>query len=139
MLFRSAGATLGDYLQELWGVDATFSRGPVVLRGEFFHDGWQVPNVADAATDLSGYLEAQTDLAPGVWIAGRIGAIHYDEVAGQPGTRAPWDYDIRRVQLAGGYRVARSVEVKAEAQRTHSNDPRGADADLLSLQLWCAF
>ena len=133
-----ASAELSDYEQQLWGVEAAFSRGPAVVRSEVFYDQWDVPNVTDRATDVSGYLEVQSDVVAGLWIAARVAAIHYRAISNGAGTAA-WDYDVRRAQLTTGYRATRNVELKVELMRTKTEGPRDPADDLLSLQLWWAY
>lgn len=109
-----------------------------MARAEAFRDSWEVPNVAEAATDLSWYAEVQSDLIAGVWLAGRIGAIHYGEIAAGSG-RAQWDHDVVRGQIAAGYRVARNAEIKLEWMRNDSEGPLDPSDDLWSAQLWWAY
>ena len=134
-----AGAALEDYEQELLGVEAVFSGGPFVLRGEAFHDRWDVPNMEDDPVDLSWYLEGQTDLMAGLWVAARLGAIHYQEVEGGAIGPAPWDHDVRRIQLSAGHRLARNLEAKLEWMHTDMEGPLDTRDDLLSMQLWWAY
>lgn len=127
------------YLQELWGAEATWSRGPVVLRGEAFHDRWEVPNVPDDPVDVSWYVEAQTDLAAGPWGAARVGAIHYATLADEAGARETWDHGVRRLQLSGGYRLARNAGFTGEVAWTALEGPRDPHDRLVSLQAWWGF
>ena len=133
------GAKASDYYQQLVGVEGVFSRGPAVLRSEVVYDWWKVPNVADNATDVSGYLEAQTDVVAGLWIAARVAAIHYRDVANGLGGAAPWDYDVRRAQLSAGYRLVRNAELKVEVMHTEMDGPLDPRDDLFSVQLWWAY
>ncbi|MBW3534609.1 MAG: HAMP domain-containing protein, partial [Gemmatimonadetes bacterium] len=127
------------YIQELWGAELTWSRGPAVLRGEAFHDRWEVPNMTDDPVDISWYLEAQTDLAAGVWTAARVGAIHYGSLVDETGARRPWDYDVRRLQLSAGYRLVRNAGVTGEVAWTAMDGPLDPDDRLVSLQAWWGF
>lgn len=134
-----AGSDRWDFDQEVWGAEASFSRGPVVVRGELFHDSWEVPNVADEATDLSWYVEAQSDLMAGLWVAGRVGATHFGEIENPAGQSAQWDYDVWRTQLSAGYRVVRNAEIKIEWLRDDAAGRFDARDDLLSAQLWWSY
>jgi adenylate cyclase len=134
-----SGSDRWDFRQRILGVEATYSRGPVVARGELFHDRWEVPNVGDAADDLSWYVEAQSDLVAGLWLAARFGAIHYLALEDGSGATATWDYDVRRLQASVGYRIVRNAEIKAEWMGNELSGPRDPSDDLLSFQLWWTY
>jgi class 3 adenylate cyclase/peptidyl-tRNA hydrolase len=133
------GTDRWDFLQRIFGFEATFTRGPVIARAELFHDSWDVPNVSDAANDLSWYVEAQSDVLAGLWLAARFGAIHYAALGGGGGGASVWDYDVRRLQGSVGYRMVRNAEVKAEWIWNDMSGPLDPSDDLLSLQLWWAY
>lgn len=141
----NAGREEADYVQELFGVEAVIARGGLTLRGEALADRWEVPNVPEDAWDLSYYVEGQYDVAAGAYVAARWGAIWFNELGEGDGGSAlyggsddlRWDYNVRRLQLAAGYRVARDVGVQAEYMLNGSDDPAEDSAgSLLSLQLW---
>jgi Adenylate and Guanylate cyclase catalytic domain len=129
-----AGRDAGDYAQEIWGFEASFARGPVEARGELFLDRWQVPNVADDARDVSYYVESKVKLSPGLFAAARYGALRFNEIRGSDGVRRAWDYDVDRLQLAAGYRLTRTTEVRAEYLATFTAAPPHADDDLLAVR-----
>lgn len=134
-----AGTDRWDYRQYTWGLDAAFSRGPAIVRGELYHDGWEIPNVRDEATELAWYLEAQSDVVAGVWLAARYGAIAFGDLESSTGTPSQWDYDVSRVQLGAGYRIVRNAELKLEWLRDRRSGPFDRRADLLSAQIWWAY
>ena len=129
-----AGRDAGDYAQEIWGFEASFARGPVEARGELFLDRWEVPNVADDARDVSYYVESRLKLSPGLFAAARYGALRFNEIRGSDGVRRAWDYDVDRLQLAAGYRLARTTEVRAEYLATFTAAPPEARDDLLAVR-----
>ncbi len=144
-----AGAMRTDYVQELFALEATYARGGIVLRGEAMADRWEVPNVPEDAWDFSYYVEAQYDVVAGGYLAARWGEIRFNELEGQAGAgygvgvyERPsydprWDYDARRLQLAGGYRLSRTVGVQGEYAFNDIDDPAGdAVGDLFSVQIW---
>lgn len=141
------GAALSDYDQILWGAEAVFQLGHTGVRAEAFHDRWEVPNVAEDPIDVSYSVEATRTLAPGLFVAARYGAIHFNHIpfrsAGYTGPGPEgidaWDYDTRRVQVGGGYRLLRNVEARAEYMWNVSHGPADPDDDLLSVQLWWQF
>jgi len=125
--------------QIIWGAEVVFALGGTKLRGEVFHDTWGVPNVGDDVVDVSWYAEAERDVATGVTLAARYGAIHFLEMEGWDGTTGRWDYDTERLQVGASWRLARNVGVRGEAAFNRTSAPRDPRDDLLSLQLWWEF
>ncbi|NIQ53871.1 MAG: hypothetical protein GWM92_20640, partial [Gemmatimonadetes bacterium] len=70
------------YDQELWSADASFARGPVMLRAEVMHDAWDVPNLDERAVDRGYSVEAQVDVATGWSTAVRLGQIDFRPISG---------------------------------------------------------
>jgi class 3 adenylate cyclase len=129
-----AGREIGDYVQELWGFEAAFARGPVELRGEVIHDTWEVPNVAEEVRDLSYYAEGKVKLSPGLFVAARYGGIRFNRIGDGAGPDVRWDYPADRVQVAAGYRLSRTTEVRAEYMLNATDAPPPASDDLLSVR-----
>lgn len=126
--------------QEAVGLEATLRRGHLDVRGELLINRWEVFRVIEDPRDLSYYAEARLTLAPGLFAAVRYNAIHFrDIVRTATGTPDRWDYDRRRWQVGGGYRLGRRTELRAEymVNRTSGRpDPRD---NLLSVQWWWEF
>ncbi len=85
--------------------------------------------------ELSWYLEGQIDLSPGLWTAARYGRIDFAEFA----DTAEWDYDVQRIQIGAGYRLARNAEIRGEWAHTMTSSPVDPEDDLFSVQLWWEF
>ncbi len=131
--FPLSGTT---YDQEIWAVDASFARGPVMLRAEFLHDAWDVPNLDERAVDVGYTFEAQTDVAAGWSVAARYGRLDFRELG--PGLRA-WDYDVDRIEAAVAYRIAINAGVVTTYSTTtngSASEPRG---HLGGVRLWWGF
>lgn len=145
---RDPGFRLGDYVQELFALEAEFALGAITMRSEAMADRWEVPNVPEDVWDLSYYLEGEYVVLAGVHVAARWGEMRFNELgsgnalgpttdSGYRAADARWDYDARRLQLAGGYRVFRNVGLQAEYAFNRTDDPGGdAVGDLFSVQLW---
>ena len=129
-----AGAHFYDYTQRLFGIDGTFTRGFIEVRGELIHDYWEVPRVPDDPTDLSYYLETKIKVLPGAFVSGRYSAIHFNSLHYTSGSTSQWDYDTRRLQLGAGYRISQPLEVRAEMMLNHTDGPIDPRDNLLSLQ-----
>jgi class 3 adenylate cyclase len=134
-----SGSRRRDFLQEMWNANLAFSRGLVEAHAELFVNRWEVPNLAETPRDLSYYAEAKLKLLPGAYVATRYNAIHFNRMARASGEREPWDHDVRRWQFAGGYRLTRGSELRAEYLLNRSDAPRAAGDNLLALQWWWAF
>lgn len=128
------GADISDYFQELWGFDAAFARGPVELRGEVLYDTWNVPNVAEYPRDVSYYAEAKAKLSPGLFAAVRYSGIRFNRIGDGPGPDVAWDYPVDRVQVAAGYRLSRTTELRAEYMLNATDAPPDAFNDLFSVR-----
>ena len=87
----------------------------------------------------AGATRRIADVIAGLWIAGRLGAIHYQDLEGGASGPAPWDHDVRRTQFSAGYRIARNLEAKAEWMQTDMEGPLDTRDDLVSMQLWWAY
>lgn len=133
---NSGGGPYADtYDQELWSADASFVRGPLVLRAEYMHDAWDVPNVEDRAIDRGYSIEAQIDVAAGWSTAVRMGGIDFRPL----GTTGDWDWDVTRLEAALGYRIAVNAGVMATFGSTWQDGPLDPDDDLAGVRLWWAF
>jgi hypothetical protein len=137
-----------DYHQRIWGLETVFKYGRTKLRGEAFHDAWGVPNVGYDVIDLSWYVEAEQSVATAVTLAARVGGLHFLEMRGAVDTADPnydaryaarWDYDIRRLQIAAGYRLARNAGLRAEVMLNDAVGPVRARNNLLAAQFWWEF
>lgn len=130
--FPLAGTT---YDQRLWGLDAAFARGSFMVRGEFVHDSWDVPNVEYPAVDVGYSLEVQTDVAPGWSVASRVGRIDFRPL----GDLGDWDWDTNRWEVAVGYRITLNAGITASWATTWDNGPIDPSDDLSGIRLWWAF
>lgn len=123
------------YDQKMWSADAAFARGPLMLRAEFIHDSWDVPNIAEHAIDLGYTVEAQVDVATGWSIAARYGKIDFRDLAGF----GDWDWDVDRWEGAVGYRLARNAGVMATYARSADSSPAESANGLAAVRLWWGF
>ena len=133
------------YVQEIWGGEIVFMQGPLMLRGEVFHDFWKVPRVKVYPVEISYYLEGQMDLFAGLWGAVRYSAIDFLPLSDHdlehsntvlpPGVTRDWDYDVSRWQFGMGYRFARNGRIQAEYDWNLSEAPVEPSDNLFSAQL----
>jgi hypothetical protein len=125
---------LNSYKQKIWEVEFLFERGKTQIRGEVFHDTWEVDNVLDEAVDVSGYMEIKQKFMTGFYAALRYGTIRFNEIRLSSGEKEAWDFDARRWQTALGYRIFRELEVRGEYMWNHTDGPQDPEDDLFSLQ-----
>jgi class 3 adenylate cyclase len=128
-----------SYKQKLLGVETTFTRGMVELRGEVLMDQWGVPEMDEDPKELAWYAEGKVKSAGGLFGAVRVGAIHFGDMTGSGGTAEPWDYDIQRLQVGAGYRLARNLEIRGEYLVNRASDAPLLETELASIQLWWRF
>ncbi|HET7234253.1 MAG TPA: adenylate/guanylate cyclase domain-containing protein [Longimicrobium sp.] len=129
-----AGEDVDHFDQTLWGFEATFARGPVEARGELLLDTWDVPNVPDYPRDMSFYLESKVKLTPGLFAAARYSGIRFDKIDNGSGTQVRWDYPVDRLQLAAGYRLGRTTEIRAEYMLNSTDAPPLGSDDLFAVR-----
>jgi class 3 adenylate cyclase len=123
------------YNQEMWSIDADFARGPIMLRGEFVHDAWDVPNVEPTAVDLGFNFEAQVDVATGWSVAARYGRIDFNEIS----TFGDWDWDVTRWEGSIGYRITLNAGIMASYAMTSDVGPVDPRDNLTAIRLWWGF
>ena len=140
-------ADLSEYNQFIWGGEVLFEMAHTQVRGEVFHDRWQVPNVATDPIDISWSVEAREELHPDLFVAARLGQVRFNDVRvssiGYDGLpvlgEEQWDYNIRRLQVGFGHRVATNAEIRAEFMTNQTEGPVDPADDLFSVQFWWAF
>ena len=122
------------YKQKIWQVEFLFERGKTQIRGEAFHDTWEVKNVRDYPVDISGYVEIQQKFLSGFYGALRYGTVRYNEIRLSSGQREVWDFYIWRGQVALGYRILRNLDVRAEYMWNRTSGLPDPQDNLFSLQ-----
>jgi class 3 adenylate cyclase len=142
----SVNANRADFVQELFAGDVTYAKGRVMLRGEIIHDRWEVPNVADDPVEIGYSLEAQTDITAGLFAAVRYGGLNFsfvDDGLGAASSRTDggttWDHDVRRYEVALGYRVVRNAGVILSWFGQGQIQADDSDTNLTAVRLWWAF
>ena len=130
--------------QEMVSADVAFARGPWMLRVEGLLDLWDVPNVAERATERALNVEVQRDLIPGLSAAVRYGAIDFrplsDDLTASPlpGGR-DWDRDVSRYEGSLAYRLTRNVGVLLSGYQQVQRGASDGDGTFVGLRLWWAF
>jgi hypothetical protein len=115
-------------------VEFLFERGKTQIRGEAFHDTWEVEKVRDYPVDISGYVEIKQKFLSGFYGALRYGTIRYNKIRLSSGQREVWDFYIWRGQAALGYRILRNLDVRAEYMWNRTSGLPDPQDNLFSLQ-----
>ncbi|MFB3855588.1 MAG: hypothetical protein ACE148_17450 [Vicinamibacterales bacterium] len=108
--------------QSAFGLDLEYSWGHWLLRGEAVHSRWAIPAFDSPAIDspltaLAAHLEARYRVLPGFYLASRVERLGFGRVTGSNGQPTPWEAPVSRVEIGGGYLLARNLLVKASYQR----------------------
>ena len=115
------GRRLDHGIQQAVGVDAEYSRDRFLARTEIIRSRWTLP-VALTGTDderlaaTAFFGEARYRLFPGVQIAARFERLTFDHLRTGTGLQR-WEAPVRRLELGGGYSIARNIMAKASWQR----------------------
>jgi hypothetical protein len=115
------GRQLEDGVQNAWGLDAEFSQGRFLGRGEMIWSRWTLP-VALTSNDnerlgaTAVLAEARYRIFPGIHIAARGERLGFSRLATAAGPQR-WDAPVRRFEVGAGYSIIRNVMVKGSWQR----------------------
>lgn len=134
-----SGSGIDDYRQRILGLEAEFAHGHLVVRGEVFFDGWNVPRVRDEARDVSWYIEGKYSFHPRVYAAARFGMITFNKMQDSTGARVRWDYPASQWDIGLGFRVTEHVLLRVGYQWNHVSKGSAPDDDLWAIRLSVTF
>jgi hypothetical protein len=113
----TGGAKVDDAVQRGLGLDAEYSIGRFVGRGELLWARWTLPTPFTGgplkATSVFG--EARYRVLPGVHVAARAEHLGFSQITGS--LRDHWDAPVKRFEVGAGWSVLRNVMIKASWQR----------------------
>jgi len=126
--------------QSAFGVDLEYSREHWLLRGEVVHSRWAIPTLDSPESDgpltaLAAHVEGRYRVLPGFYVAARAERLGFSRVAGTGGQRLAWEAPVSRVELGGGYSLARNIVVKATYQHNSRDTALPASEGFVSVQL----
>jgi hypothetical protein len=132
----TSGADIDDSAQRGFGLDAEYSAGRFLGRGEVIWSQWTLP-----APFLDGPLkaasvhgEARYRLIPGVHVAARAEHLGFSAVTSGL-RREKWDGPVTRYEVGAGWAVQRNVIIKASWQRNQRDAGRVRHDSLGAAQL----
>jgi hypothetical protein len=120
---RGAGAEEDRLPQRALGLDASFDRGHVRVRGEIITASWRMPRVSSPPIArpldvLASTVEVQYRLTPRLDAAVRSDWMGFSSIVGSlyGGQPTPWDANVSRLEIGAGIRLARRWRLKAVYQ-----------------------
>lgn len=122
------------YQQRAVGLDAEYSRGFWIVRGELIHSRWNIPAanlpyIANPLRATAGYVEAKYRFTPRFYTAARLDHLTFSKITGEhqtvaaPGQPTPWDAPVSRAELAGGALITRHVTARMAVQFNRRSGP----------------
>jgi hypothetical protein len=127
-----------DFTQTAWGGDIEYSRGYYVLRAETIWSEWKLPALGAPVIDtplqaLSTYVEGRYKLRPGLYVAGRVDHLGFNDIVGSAGPQS-WEAPVTRVEVGAGYSLLRNLLLKISVQRNTRDGGRVPSATLAAAQ-----
>ena len=132
-----------DYTQDAVGIDAEYSRGYWIVRGEAILSRWTIPKINRPFIDRplgarTGYVEGRYRFGPRLFAAARVDALSFSTVTGQrlfDGQPTSWDAPVARVEAGGGVNLQRNLTLRTVVQRNWRDGGRVHHGTYVSGQL----
>jgi hypothetical protein len=120
-----------SWTQRAIGVDAEYSRGYFIVRGEVIHSRWVIPTPNRPFIDMplaatAAFVEGRYRLSPRYFVAARVDRLAFSTIQGEAefdGRRLPWDAPVTRIEAGGGVYLHRQVVARAVVQHNHRTGP----------------
>ena len=132
-------ASYETHRQKALGLDARYSLGHVVVRGEVVASRWDVPfQNGDPTLQLDALgtsLETRVALTPRWSMAVRGDRLGFSRVTAANGVVRSWDANVLRLEGAVGYLVRRNVRLKAGYQYNWRDGGRERSIGMAGAQL----
>jgi hypothetical protein len=139
------GLRVGDFHQEIAGVDASISFGHLQVIGEVAFNRWGVPNIRRASGERQPvscrglYAEARYALRPGLYVAARFDRLSFGRIENGTGTPLPWEDGVDQIEAGIGYYLTDRVISKWLVQKTDKQGPLGFETTFGATQLSISF
>jgi hypothetical protein len=115
------GLSLRDYRQTVLGHDIGYAWRRWQVWAEVFATRFEIPAVGDADV-WSWYLETRYKITPQFFAALRWNEQIYGRIADPRGGQIRWGRNLRRLDLAPGYRFSEFVQLKLQLSLQHEED-----------------
>lgn len=128
------------FAQRALGLDAEWSWSRFLFRTETIVSSWEVPAVAAPRIDrplraLSVMGEGRVKITPRVYAAARIDGLTFSNVADGAGAYRPWEADVTRLEVGGGFRLRRNATIKLAYQYNWRDTPRFDRGRFVAMEL----
>ncbi|HKY20203.1 MAG TPA: hypothetical protein VJM31_03195 [Vicinamibacterales bacterium] len=120
--------------QHAMGLDAEYSRGHWLVRGEAIWNQWQVPTLSQNLGASSLFLEGRYKILPGLFVAGRFDHLTFSRLA-TPVPRSSWDAPVTRIETGAGYYLRRNLLGKLAYQHNWRDGGQVRSRGLFAAQL----
>jgi hypothetical protein len=102
--------------QAALGLDAEYSIGRVLVRGEVIRSTWQMPSMASLGLTgplvaMSSLIEGRVKIAPGFYVAARGDRLDFSAIQGSRGL-TEWEAQTWRFESGVGYNFTRNILAK---------------------------
>jgi hypothetical protein len=110
------------------GLDAEYSAGAFLVRGEAIRSAWQMPSTTSFSLQeplvaWSSLVEGRYKILPGLYVAVRGDRLDFSKVPGRAGL-TEWDAQVWRFETGAGYSITRNILVKGAWQKNGRNGGR---------------
>jgi hypothetical protein len=120
--------------QQALGIDAEYSRGYWLVRGEFVWNRWQVPTLSRSLDAASGFVEGRYKVSPGFFVASRIDHLGFSDLPSSLAVRS-WDAPVTRLETGMGYYLRRNFLAKGAYQHNWRDGGLVRSRGLIAIQL----
>ncbi len=134
--------TSEKWRQKAFGLDAEWSAGHWIVRGEAVFSRWEMPPIdatliQEPLDALGAYVEARYKLAPGIYLAARAEHLRMSELDTAVGP-SEWDARVTRFEIGAGWSPVRRVILKGSFQHNSRDGGRVLESNLVAGQvlLW---
>jgi hypothetical protein len=129
--------------QQALGLDAEYSRGYWIVRGEMIQSRWHLPALAAPRIDgpvgaSAGFVETRCRITPRIFAAARADRLTFSRIRGERlfgGQPTPWDAPVTRLEAGGGLYLQRNLTLRAVVQRNWRDAGRVKNRTFVSGQL----
>ena len=126
------------YAQRAFGVDAEYSRGHWIARGEVVWTGWTLPLAANGRAHEVGatgmWVEGRYRITPRLFVAARGDRLGFSRITGTlfGGRPTPWDARVERLETGAGWFFLRNLVGRLAVQRNWRDGGRVSSRTFVS-------
>jgi hypothetical protein len=132
------GRDLGDYRQLVVGEEISFAWHHWQLWAEAFQARFEIPAVADVDV-FAWYVEAKYKFTPQFFASLRWNEETFGHVTDPQGGTIRWSRNLRRLDIAPGYRFSTNTQLKLQLSLQHEESTSDAWSHLVAAQLTVRF